>query len=146
MLPLPEGSQCVSVSHDTGSWPDVWPRTRFIRQGASCGGPHGPLGLGSVITVFGAVKNAQFSDRSFKIKLSCRQKLRHEPSNEHVKCAVRTSLSRSGAKIVLSPARCGQDIGSITGSWVHNEPLHRSSQWAVHYRWQTEQSERRMLK
>ena len=65
--------------------------------------------------------SAQLKTRSlvmdlFKIKLSCRQKLRHEPSNEHVKCAVRTSLSRSGAKIVLSPARCGQDIGSITGS------------------------------
>ena len=51
------------------------------------------------------LKNAQFSVVMylFKIKLSCPQNI-SPLMPEHVKCAVCTSISRSGAKIVLSPA------------------------------------------
>ena len=138
MLPPPEGSQCVSVSHDTGSWPDVWPRTRFLRQGASCGGPHGPLGLGSVITVFGAVlktfisfskglKSKELSNfQIFKITSCCPQRMRHEPSSPLAAGDVQCALLCLAQEPRLSSAQAWCPVWP--GYWLYNWEL--GSQWA----------------
>ena len=68
------------------------------------------------------------------------------PSFNEVQSSVNsacTFVSLSGSEIV--PSQVWPGYWLYIWELGHNEPLHRSLQWTVHYRWQTEQSERRML-
>lgn len=79
----------------------------------------------------------------FKINFCCPPKMRPLASKlSSVGITVSLSGAWHGGQLWALRSQCVQDIGSTLGA-AHNEHLHRSSQWPLHYRWQTEQSVRR---
>ena len=147
MIPLSLKGCSVSVSWHrqlTRRLTQGW--ARFLRQGVTCG-PWPSVALALLLQNLAHLNTPRFSNTSVLDQSFCLQRIEDWSSGPlwGRMCSAWRSVSLSGSQIVPIPAYCGQDIGSIIGSWAHNEPLRRSLQWTVHYRWQTEQSEWRML-